>query len=159
GYLLTETGRAEEADQHHRQALKLFQELASEDPQSASYADGQGMSYSGLSAVHFKAGRLAEAEDCCRRAVNLYQKLAARADPWYRFKLAEERGNLGEILAAAGRPAEAESAFREAQAGQEKLADQFPTVVRHRQAAAQAAVHLARLLTATARYQEAGEAY
>jgi hypothetical protein len=77
-------------------------------------------------------GQLAEAE--YRRALDLQQKLTADfpAVPEYRHDLALSQGNLGSLLRASGKLAEAEAAHRRALDQYEKLAAEFPAVPRYR---------------------------
>ena len=61
----------------------------------------------------------------------------------YRMFLAKSHFNLGNLLARAGKPAEAETEYREALALFRKLADDSPTVTEFRQGlvSARAALH------------------
>jgi tetratricopeptide (TPR) repeat protein len=146
GYVLVLSGRPAKAEPHHRKALELFLALAAEDDASSSYRDGLGMSYSGLSAVHAAAGRLDQAEETSRRAVALYRELVkVKAAPWYRLKLGEV-ANLGLLVSAAGRPADAVPALEEALAIQEKLAAEWPKVPRYPRAVVLSQNNLAWLL-------------
>src|SRR5262249_39687312 len=97
--------------------------------------------------VHAAAGRLEAAVNARQRSVALYRELVkVSAAPWYRFKLAEEVGNLGILTSAAGQPGDAVPALEEALTIQEKLAADWPKVPRYPQSVAQTQNNLAWLL-------------
>jgi tetratricopeptide (TPR) repeat protein len=75
--------------------------------------------------------------------------------PQYRQILAKSQNNLGILLGGLGRPAEAEAAFRQGIAIQEKLAVDFPRVPDYRQALAKGQLSLGTLLLGQGKCAEA----
>src|SRR5262249_41153447 len=120
--VLNATGRHEQADADLRDLVRLERQLVSEaaDRENRTYL---AFSLSSLSIRCRKQGKLQEAEALARESLALYEKLAAESPDGFvtRYGRARTRSNLGRVLAARGRPAEAEGVYRTAQKEQEDL--------------------------------------
>jgi tetratricopeptide (TPR) repeat protein len=79
--------------------------------------------------------------------------------PEYRQELAMTHNNLGNLLQATGRVAEAEKAYRQALQLRERLVAEHPQVPQYRQELATTHNNLGVLLQATGRVAEAEKAY
>ena len=116
GILLAGTGRLQEAEQEHRQAVDLYEKLIQEVDHLAAQWHRRELawSYGHLAKVLQTGQRLEEAEAAYRQALALCEKLDTD------FPAAETYGNwiagncqsLASLLAASGRPDEAEKLFR-----------------------------------------------
>jgi serine/threonine protein kinase len=112
--LLLGSGRREQAEEHYRQAVRLYGELAAERRDVPGYRRtlAAAQNYLGNS---LQGDRPAEAEKCHREAIRLCEALAAGLpeEPGYRGELAHSCHMLGRLLAGSNRLPEAEAAFRQ----------------------------------------------
>jgi tetratricopeptide (TPR) repeat protein len=92
------------------------------------------MSHHNLGVVLKDLGQRPAAEKAYRRALDLYEQLAADfpAVPEYRLGLANSHNNLGNLLTVRGQLPAAERAYRRALGIREKLAADFPTMPEYR---------------------------
>jgi serine/threonine protein kinase/WD40 repeat protein/Flp pilus assembly protein TadD len=107
-----------------------------------------------------KVGRLAAAEQACRRAIELWSKLATdhpdRRES--RKLLAYAHWQLAFLLAAQGRPGEAEEVYRRSVGHWQKLSDEWPEDNGYRSELAQSHYFLGSNLRAGDRAEEAEKA-
>jgi eukaryotic-like serine/threonine-protein kinase len=127
-------GDRERASAEYRQALDIFQRLASDRPDVPEHRRLEARCRYGLASILFDLGRRPEAEIEQRQALALQRLLVAAApdNPAYRSDLAASHHMLGYMLKAAGKAAEAEAEYNRAIALRQDLAAEFPTVARHR---------------------------
>jgi serine/threonine protein kinase len=120
----------------------------------------QARAYYRMGRLNQILGRPRDGENAYRRAVSLFQQLAADfpTRPEFRQELASSHNTLGNLLHATGRLKEAESAYIEALAILKHLAADFPTRPEFRQALAGIHNNLGNLLHATGRLTEAESA-
>ncbi len=131
-------GHLEEAATAFRMALDVNASLAADFatiPAVPEYRQHLAASHLNLGLLLAYLGKQAEAEAEYRKALAIYEKLAADfpAVPAYRQELAASYLNLGLLLVGLGKRAEAEAEYRQALAIQERLAADFPTVPEYRQ--------------------------
>ena len=118
-------------------------------------------SHNNLGELLHHMGKPAEAEDECRPALAIQQKLAdlnpAVTD--FRRSLANSHNNLNNVLSHTGKPAEAEAECRAALAIQQKLADDNPAVTDFRKSLAGSHHNLGSLLSGKGKPAEAEAEY
>jgi tetratricopeptide (TPR) repeat protein len=139
GMVLAAQGKDAEAEVAYRRALEIWHELEKDAPQSPECSDGLGTTYHNLGLLLRHRGWRAEAEKALREAVRYrelagdtsarrygvalfqpgqvrYRELAGdtSATPERRTSLAVSYSDLGSLLRAEGRQAEAEKAYDQA---------------------------------------------
>ena len=148
--------RHAEAEEAYRRASNAFEQLVSR-PQ-ATPADRLALagclSNRGSNQTQ---GKLPGAEESLRRSLALLDGLTSDGPPSadLRFRLAAARNNLGEWLASASRPGEAEAAFGQAIALFAGLAGEFPAVAAYKSTLGQARANLGEFLVARGRTDDA----
>jgi serine/threonine protein kinase/uncharacterized protein HemY len=114
-----------------------------------------------LANLHWSSGQLVQTRQLLERAIG-HHRLAVKLRPRhsvYRKYLAVELGALGRLLLRLGESAEAEEAFREALAFQDKLAQDFPRTPRYRIDLASLQDQVGDLLTDVGRPEDARPVY
>jgi len=117
GQSLLHTGRPREAEQVVRRSLALYEQLRDEFANEPSEERLD---------VLLRMGSPFEAENVWRQSAALRKQVVAQLSKGFRSKLARAHNNLGLVLAAAGRRGEAERAYEQARALQERLAADDP---------------------------------
>jgi tetratricopeptide (TPR) repeat protein len=128
-----------------RQALGLVEKLAADFPAVPEYPHQLACTCSNLGTLLADAGRHREAEKILRRALALFETLAADQSAYLRHGRAGTYNTLGGVLKTLGRPEEAGQAYRQALALWEGLAGEFPAVPDHASHLGGALHNLARL--------------
>jgi serine/threonine protein kinase len=177
GHALYVMGQYAESEKAQRQGLALWEELADTEPiYQATYRMGMASGYNDLADVLQAEGRLLEAEQGYRRALEIAVKLVAQfphrtdftlprpadesansstADAnkhnldeaqQYHSRLAAIQNNLAKLLQNTGRRREAEESYRRALRVQELLAAAFPSVPDHQRLLALIYANLGTLL-------------
>ncbi len=87
----------EAAEEYHRRALKIRQQLAVEDPENADYQSALGTSYREIGYQQNFAGELQEAGEFTNKAVQIFEQLSVRnpESKKYQFELARAYHFLG----------------------------------------------------------------
>jgi serine/threonine protein kinase/tetratricopeptide (TPR) repeat protein len=114
GGLLLDTGRVRDAEKLLRQARDIFEHLQKPFASGPSEELVEGL---------LRTGSLDEPGEAPRRAPEVAAVLRDQCSKMFRFMSARNYANLARVLAATGKPREAEEAFGEAQALQQKLVD------------------------------------
>lgn len=127
GDVLWTAQRRPGAEHTIRQLLDIYERLAGEFPTVRVCRGELGRCYNHLGLTLAASGRLAEAEQAHRQAVNLYEQLGP-AGHWYRRELVWSYNNLGGVLHKRQAPEDAEKAYRQAIVVCEKLAGDFPDI-------------------------------
>jgi tetratricopeptide (TPR) repeat protein len=122
-------GRSKDAERVYREALQALHQaiLRSSWPQ---YRHELGRIYNHLGSFLARTGRVGEAEDAHRQALDIYEKLAPLVDRagnrWRRQELLWTHGNLGVLFLQCDRPENAEAAFRTSIALAQQLNAEYP---------------------------------
>ena len=124
GVVLSDIGRAEEAEIFYHEALATYRKLAAENP--AQYNGDLARVCNNYGNLLNNIGRAEEAEALYREALAIYRKLAAENPAQYNGDLAMSCNNYGILLSDIGRVEEAETLYREALAIYRKLAAENP---------------------------------
>jgi serine/threonine protein kinase/uncharacterized protein HemY len=114
-----------------------------------------------LADLHWSSGQLVQTRQLMERAISHHRlalKLRPR-HPRYKQYLAVELAALGRLQVRLEEQAEAEEAFREALAFQDKLAQDFPRTPRYRSDLANLQQQMGELLTAAGRPEDARPVY
>jgi serine/threonine protein kinase/Flp pilus assembly protein TadD len=157
--VLTRTGGLGQAETAWRRALVLREKLVADFPAVISYEQDLAKLQRDLGSLLFQIGRTREAEGLFRRALKLLDNPAVEsAGPASRAQLVNTLHTLGGLLAATGRPADAEKAYRQAIVIGAKLAAGFPAMLSYRHDLALSQDRLGRVLRDTKRPQEAEKA-
>jgi tetratricopeptide (TPR) repeat protein len=128
-------GHSEQSEKAYRQALDLFAQLHSENPETVKYRYWLA-SCTGNFAELLRSdpGRYEEAESLFRQALihwkNLIADFPQEAD--YRTNLAQTLQGLGYLLWTTDRFKEAEESYRVALDGYEQLANDYPSQAKYR---------------------------
>jgi tetratricopeptide (TPR) repeat protein/serine/threonine protein kinase len=127
--VLSSTSKRAEAETTLREALKVFEDLASEHPQERYYRQETAFTLRELYGVVSSAGRTEEAADALRRAVDLYAALVAEEpqSSFYRSEVGYTCYDLANYLRAQQRAMEAERYFHLALDARRTLVDEAPT--------------------------------
>jgi tetratricopeptide (TPR) repeat protein len=124
GTFLKDTGKVQEAETAYGQALASWQKLVADHPNVADYRRELGLAHRELAlALAPDKVRLKDVEENHRHSLVLFEKLAADfpKESQYLEQAGHSQRYLGWLLAATGRPSEAEAAFRSAVGIFEKL--------------------------------------
>jgi serine/threonine protein kinase/Tfp pilus assembly protein PilF len=190
GHFLYVMGRYAEAEKLQRQGLARWEELADAEPiYQAFYRMGMASSHNDLADVLQAEGRLPEAEQAYRRALEIAEKLVAqfphrmnfvlpRPDDedmhsmigdanraslddtqQYHSRLAAIHNNLAKLLQNTGRRHDAEESFRRALRVQQILVGVFPRVPDHQRLLALIHGNLGTLLWHADRLEAANAAF
>jgi serine/threonine protein kinase/Flp pilus assembly protein TadD len=163
---LKRANRPEEAVEVYYRALKLFEKLVAEYPDS--YKTTPVDYRNKLVGMLRSLGRVEEAEKVSRQVVSFWEKTASDFNEiWvYRLKLARSYHDLGNVLTDLKHLHEAETNYRKAEKAYrqgikvgEDLARQFPADPSYGRELLDSYVDLAVLLTSTDRRREASEAH
>jgi eukaryotic-like serine/threonine-protein kinase len=121
----------------------------------------QARAYHRMGRLNQILGRSPASENAYRRAVALFQRLAADfpTRPEFRQELALSHNYLASVLRTAGRLKEAEAAYGEALAILKQLATEFPAQQEYRQTLAGVQNNLGNLFYETERLKEAEDAH
>jgi serine/threonine protein kinase/tetratricopeptide (TPR) repeat protein len=127
-------GRHHDAETTLRDALKLFEDMASASPQEPYLRQESAFTLRQLADVSRATARPAEAADCFRQAAALYEELADEApnNSFYREEVAHTSIQLGTQLKEIGQIPEAAKRFHHAISTFQQLADDFPTSTHRR---------------------------
>ncbi len=99
GILLSQTGRAAEAEAEERNAIALYQKLSDDNPNAPGHKVGLAGALYYLGDVIRALGRLAEAREDYERAIAIHEKLVKEnPNPWYRSLLAHSLRRRGLAL-------------------------------------------------------------
>ena len=133
--VLKESGRAREAQEKLAEALRFYDKLVIEAPlvRHNYWRDLFGICFE-LEALQFENAEFQDAEKVCRKSLALAERQAAEfpAMRVYRECLATSHHRLGLVLCEAGRPKDAEMAYRQALLIWAQLAEELPTEFRYR---------------------------
>jgi tetratricopeptide (TPR) repeat protein len=153
-------GQEERARAVYRQAITLFERLATAEPQSAVYRADLARTEHQLGTLLRSTGRTAEAERAYAKAKNLMDKVVndEPAVPEHHLELARLYCDQGELLADTGRHPEAEQAYRQAVSLEEKLIAESPRMPEYRSELATTLIRLGRLLQSGGRRSAEAEA-
>ena len=113
-YLTKQPGRLHDAEQLHRQALAIFEQLSDGSPVGLRYVEQQGHTHRFIGWLQQVSGRPSEAEQSFRRALEISQRLV-KEEPQntsYRSLLANTQLHLGLQLRGLHKYAEAEPLLR-----------------------------------------------
>jgi eukaryotic-like serine/threonine-protein kinase len=140
--------------------IQYYTEATQEAPATEQERTRQARAYHRMGRFNQILGRDKDSENAYRRAVSLFQQLAADfpTRPEFRMELAMSHNMLGVLLLATGRLTEAESAKIEGLAILKQLAADFPNRPEFRQALAGFHQNLGHLLHVTGRLTEAESA-
>jgi len=140
--------------------IQYYAESAQEEAATEEERSRQARAYHRMGRMNQVLGRDKDSENAYRRAVSLFQQLAADfpTRPEFRQELATSLNLLGVLLLATGRLTEAESAKIEGLAILKQLAADFPNRPEFRQALAGFHQNLGHLLHVTGRLTEAESA-
>ena len=140
--------------------IQYYAESAQEEAATEEERTRQARAYHRMGRLNQVLGRDKDSENAYRRAVPLFQQLAADfpTRPEFRQELASSLNLLGVLLLATGRLTEAESAKIEGLAILKQLAADFPNRPEFRQALAGFHQNLGHLLHVTGRLTEAESA-
>src|SRR5439155_21347659 len=152
-------GRDKQADTALRDLVLLERQMVAEVA-DVDNRTSLAHSLTNLSIQSRKQGKLKEADELVRESLALYEGLAAeRPFPFsIQYGLARTRSSLGTVLAATGRPVEAEQAYRDALKSQKQLAARYPDRIPARQDLGNTYAMLGKLLQ-TRRPEEAEAAH
>jgi serine/threonine protein kinase len=142
--------------------IQYYTEATQEAPATEQERTRQARAYHRMGRLNQILGRSKDSENAYRRAVSLFQQLAADfpTRPEFRQELASSHNTLGALLLrATARLTEAESAYVEALAILKQLAVEFPNRPEFRQALAGIHNNLGNLLHVTGRLAEAESAH
>ena len=165
-------------------SLELWEAIVAEFPDEPDDRCGLGSALLDLGYLRRDAGRAEDAERCYRRAAGLFQPIVKRfpGRPKFRLNLAWsrqgfgllllearpareqrprvwDRHDLGELPAVRLRSSDAEAALREAESLFQALADDFPDLAVYREFLAGTRSHLADLMRADGRLDDAQAYY
>jgi len=140
--------------------IQYYAESAQEEAATEEERTRQARAYHRMGRLNQILGRSKDSENAYRRAVPLFQQLAADfpTRPEFRQELATSLNVLGVLLLATDRLTEAESAYIEGLAILKQLAADFPNRPEFRQALAGLHQNLGNLLHVTRRLTEAESA-
>jgi serine/threonine protein kinase len=140
--------------------IQDYSESAQEEAATEEERTRQARAYHRMGRLNQVLGRDKDSENAYRRAVSLFQQLAADfpTRPEFRQELALSHNTLGTLLRVTGRLTEAESAYIEGLAILKQLAADFPNRPEFRQALAGFHQNLGNLLHVTRRLAEAESA-
>jgi serine/threonine protein kinase/Flp pilus assembly protein TadD len=172
GISLYDQGKYEGAEAAYRRSRDLLEELVAEPPHVSMDRESLAVTYynldrGNLALDYFNLGRLfhgdleklAEAEECYRKALALYEKLAEESPKERRFRayLAISQSELGGLLRDLGRRADAEKFQRQALALAKKLLAESPSRPEYRYQLATGHKALGNLAQDQGKYAEAEE--
>jgi serine/threonine protein kinase len=140
--------------------IQYYAESSQEGGATEQERTRQARAYDRMGRLNQVLGRSKDSENAYRRAVSLFQQLAADfpTRPEFRQELASSHNMLGVLLLATGRLTESESARIEGLAILKQLAADFPNRPEFRQALAGFHQNLGNLLHVTRRLTEAESA-
>jgi serine/threonine protein kinase len=148
--------RPREAEPCHREAIRLCAALATERPDEPLYQGERANSYFRLGHSEAGAKRFSQAEDAFRQAIAIFDKASTPLNrTTYRFLSAEAQCDLGGVLKAQGRVAEAEAAYRQAVAAGERSVAQWPDIPDYSLRLTRYYSELSRVLAQSGRIEEA----
>lgn len=153
GMLLESNRRLDEAEQAHRRALSIYQQLALDPIQRRNLAS----SFENLGIVLDAAGRTREAETSYGQALAIREEQSASRpdDIDYREALAATRQHLAHIQRTLGQSAEAEATYRQTTSQFQLILTESPDRVRTRQLLATGRTNLASILEESGRPRDA----
>jgi tetratricopeptide (TPR) repeat protein/tRNA A-37 threonylcarbamoyl transferase component Bud32 len=157
----------DEAERLAKEALDIAEQLVREYPDKRTvphYPCNVATSLTRLGHIGMQTGRVAEAEDCYRRVVTIYDKLAADhvkepEEPSYRHSAISARENLGRCLQSLDRFTDALETFEQCIPAAERLAREFPHGYTYRLWTGRLQMQRANCLVALGKRQEALEAF
>jgi serine/threonine-protein kinase len=157
----------EEAERLARQALEIAEQLVRAYPDRHTpphYPANVATSLVWLGHIRLVTRRAGEAEDCYRRAMAIWDKLAADhagepEDPSHRLYALTCRQHLGNLFLCLGRFAEAQEAFDQCLPAAERLAREFPSAFTYRLCVGTVHVQRAECLLGAGKRGEAREAF
>src|SRR5262249_33923903 len=119
GSLLRETSRLRESEETHRRQLDLATRLVEDFPGRVDFQDRPASARCNLAYTLAASRNVVDAEAAYREVLLELGRLPAdvRNRPQIRSLLALTQNDLGKLYREAGRPSEAEPAYREAAAG------------------------------------------
>ncbi|HEV3255801.1 MAG TPA: protein kinase [Gemmataceae bacterium] len=131
--VLKQAGRNGEAWSAMYRSRDLREALAADFPEVPGCRQQLANVHNNLGVFFKWDGKFKEAERAYRQALGLYEEVAAKSpatagQSQFRHDMANCRRNLGAVLDQAGRPAEAEAAYRQALSVRRALAQEFPCV-------------------------------
>jgi predicted RNA polymerase sigma factor len=109
GGLLSQMGRAAEAEAEYRRALEIRAKLAADNPKVPGHRNDMASGHTNRSVLFLRLGQPAEARDGCDRAIAIREALVQEVPkvPMYRSHLAWSlrrrglaRGDLGDLVGA-----------------------------------------------------------
>jgi serine/threonine protein kinase len=129
--------RLEEAEDNHRKSLAMFEKLAADFPNESQYLEQVPHGQRILGWVVVSTGRPAEAVELFRKAIVIFDRLSISSPkPSDREVIADTYRHIGHALRDSGKQADAQKAYSQALAIQEKLVAEFPTSAAYRDALA-----------------------
>lgn len=155
GVLYHETNQPKEAEQMHRDALKIWEELSADG--SGRYDVDLALSYNNMGELYHDLKRYEKAEEWYLLAFRIWERVVAAGNEKYEANLAGSYNNLGILCTNLGRPEEAESQFHSAIQIRQRLARKNPDV--YEPDLAKVYNNLGLLYVSLGRYEEAEEMY
>jgi tetratricopeptide (TPR) repeat protein len=137
--------------------LGYYQELADGKPADEKGRARAAAAAQRLATIHYRLGQPNECIAALRAAGVAFGKLAADfpENPEHRYDLGSAHNNLGVVLAAVGKTADAEREYRKASSIQTELVASHPTVINYRLDLADSHGNLGNLLMGLGRWPEA----
>jgi len=149
-------GRLQEAEEFCERAVTMLDKTVTDHPGFPSYRSVQAEAHGQQLELLKKLNRAADAEKACHRNVELFEKMAADFPSASSFQmLASEQLEMGRLLMSAGKNQEAEKAYDQAIAVQEKIETEFGKKAEHSRALAVSHATAAGLLANAGRTKDA----
>jgi tetratricopeptide (TPR) repeat protein len=135
GWVLSQTGKSEEALEEYGKALGIRQKLADANPTVTQYQQDLANTHNNVGWLLAQMGKPEEAMEAYRDALAIFQKLAdAHRDvPRFQSELVMVHINVGRLLASQKRFPEAFATLDESLARSQKLAKADPKTLLHAQ--------------------------
>ncbi|HEV8069049.1 MAG TPA: hypothetical protein VGP76_15030, partial [Planctomycetaceae bacterium] len=149
--------RPADAEREYRQALALFEKLASESPSNETYRNEVGYSRCEVAALASESGRTEEAEKQHRQALAIFEKLAVDfpQNRYYRWQQCDSDWTIAGLMRRLGRLKDADKAYRDAIDVCEKVLTEAPDDAGFRERLARSHFELAEVFRAENRLDEA----
>jgi tetratricopeptide (TPR) repeat protein/tRNA A-37 threonylcarbamoyl transferase component Bud32 len=143
------------------QALQFYQHIAQRDDTDPSLPDATAQAHHRQGTIQLKLGQPVEAAGSFRRAITLFEKLAAEARGEVRFSwnLSRSYDGLGQALQAAEQEEGAARAYQQRLDRCRTLVAEFPARPEYQQDLANAQQNLAQVLAALGKVHDAEQAY